>query len=135
MGEQRDAGTKPGRCSAVTKDGRPCAALARPGRPTCPWHDAELAAERRAWARRGGAGRSSVARARKELPKTLADVAPILYRTLVALERGAMEPARASAMAAVARSLVVVAEASDLEQRVAELERQAAAVGRGGWSA
>ena len=114
-------GAKARPCSAVTKERQPCSAQARPGRSVCVWHDEELSQRRAEWSKKGGAGRSALARARRDLPKTLADVAPVLYRTLTALESGDMEPQRATAMAAVSRALVAVAEAADLEERVAVL--------------
>src|SRR5687768_12720961 len=118
------------RCKATNAAGEPCSAQARPD-GWCRWHAPDLAAERAKWRRRGGESRSNLNRARKALPKTMADVAPVLYRALTALEQGEMEPARASAMAAVSRALVAVAEAIDVEQRLAALEAAAGLERRG----
>ena len=59
---------KPDRCQATAASGKTCSATPRPGRSYCLWHDPAAAEERRELARRGGAGRSNAARARKALP-------------------------------------------------------------------
>ena len=117
------------RCTATAASGAPCNAQAwRDG--LCRWHHPALAAERAAWRRRGGEGRSTANRAGKRLPKTLLDVQGALLRALAAVEAGELEPARANAMAGLARALVTVTEYATLEQRIAALE-EAAGVGGG----
>src|SRR5688572_3731776 len=115
----------PAPCAAVTRRGAPCNGPALQGSRFCWAHDPALAEQRRTWSKRGGEGRSNVSRAAKRLPKDLADVKASLMRTLQALEGGEMEPARATAIGAVARAVVSVTEAGAVEDRLASLEAAA----------
>ncbi len=109
-------------CTDRNRDGQPCSAqVLRDG--LCRWHHPDLTEERAAWRRKGGEGRSTANRAGKRLPKTLHDVQGALLRALTAVEAGELEPARANAMAALARALVTVTEYATLESRIAVLER------------
>jgi len=114
------------RCTAQTKDGRPCSAQAwRNG--LCRWHAPELAEERRAWRAKGGARRSNKARARKGLAGEalmMPEVSGLLSRAMRKVEAGTMEPGVATAMATLARALVATVEAGDVEERLAELEER-----------
>jgi hypothetical protein len=56
------------------------------------------------------------------MPEDLKDTLSTLYRVLVAVESGEMEPARASAIAAVSRAIVGVYDASLVETKLSELE-------------
>ena len=112
-----------GPCSALNREGKPCSAQAwRDG--LCRWHHPDLADERAGWRAKGGAERSNASRARKALPKDLADVRDALLRTLSGLENGEVEPRVAGAMAAVARAVCHVQEVGDLERRLAEMEAE-----------
>ena len=115
------------RCSGRNRDDSPCSAQARPGRRWCSWHDPDLAAQRTEWRRKGGAGKSNANRARKELGEatTLTGVQAALFRALGKVERGDLEPARATAMAALGRAIVAVAEAGAFEERIAAVEHGA----------
>ena len=96
------------------------------------WHDPALADERAAWRMRGGQNKSTRARVRRTLPtdpQDLGDVKRVLGRALVGLEAGTLDPARGSAMAAVARAMTTVIEKGEIEDRLAVLE-EAAGVGR-----
>ena len=113
------------RCTATTKAGKPCSAMARPGKAVCLWHDPDGAAERLANSRRGGEARRISERARKlglreEL--SLDDVRLILGGALRQVLAGDIAPAVAQAAGTLGRAIVVVSEASDLERRIAELE-------------
>jgi hypothetical protein len=122
-----------GRCQATAASGSPCSATPRPGRPYCLWHDDQAEEERREFSRKGGRQRSNQARARRALPtdpKDLGDVRRVLGRALVGLERGELDPARGSAMAAVARAMATVIEKGEIETRLAAVET-AAGVERG----
>ena len=110
-------------CEATNRDGSPCGARARPGSRYCPWHDPALAGERDRWRRNGGAGRSRASRAAKRLPPDLRDVQASLLRALRAVEAGELEPQRASAMSALARTILTVMEHGAMELRIQELER------------
>ncbi len=113
------------RCRALNAAGKPCAAQARPDLGGfCPWHAPELEAERVAWRKQGGHARSNANRARKAM-KRAADVTPVLWTALNDLAAGTLEPARGQAMASVARALVAVHEATELEDRISALEQAA----------
>ena len=105
---------------------------AQPVRPSgyCFWHDPALAAERAAWRRKGGEGKSTANRAAKRLPKDLRDVRDALLRALRDVEGGGLAPQQANAMAALARAVVAVHQVAELEARVASLEA-AAGLGEG----
>jgi hypothetical protein len=60
------------------------------------------------------------------MPEDLKDTLAALYRVMAAVESGEMEPARASAIAAVSRAIVGVYEAGLVESKIAELEAKIA---------
>jgi len=60
------------------------------------------------------------------LPADVKDTLAVLLRTLGGLEQGEMEPQRATAIAAVARAIVMTHETHEIEGRLAALEEQAA---------
>jgi hypothetical protein len=82
------------------------------------------------WRQRGGQHTSAAHRADKRLPLRLRDVADVLRRALRATEDGSMPPNVATALAALARALVAVQQAGELEAAVAALEQRAADVAR-----
>lgn len=109
------------RCPALRKDGQPCRAT--PGASGyCVGHDPASAAARA----KGGRSTGRAARALRLLPERLRPVADMLARALEEVHSGALEPRRASAMAAVAGALVRVTQAGEMEERVRALEAQAA---------
>ena len=113
-------------CSAATKSGDPCSAQAWRDN-LCRWHHPALEGERAGWRAKGGTNRSHKARARRALPtdpQDLSDVKGVLGRALVDLERGELDPARGSAMAAVARAMTTVIEKGEFDARLAELEER-----------
>jgi len=86
-----------------------------------------MVAERAAWARKGGHGRSNARRAAKALGDGN-DLLAVQTRLVVALQRvedGTLDPPRAQAMAALARAIGALAVPGELAQRVADLERVA----------
>ena len=111
-------------CTATTQGGAPCNAQAWQ-EELCRWHHPSLAAERKEWSRKGGHERSNASRARKALPRDLRDTLDALYRVLQGVEDGTVEPARANAVATVARAIVAVQEVGELERRLGELESRA----------
>ncbi len=122
------------RCSATTKDGKPCGAAPRPGRSFCPWHDPDLSTRRQAWSARGGQGKSSRKRATRDLAGaalTMPEVSGLLSIALRNVATGKMEPGPANALANLARALVATQQAGDLETRLAELEARAGLADRG----
>lgn len=115
----------------------PCSATPRPGRPFCLWHDPEAGEARRELSRKGGKGRSNAARARKAYPAalTVGEVQGYLAATLKGVMLGRFTPGQGNAVAALARAIVTVREATELEERIEELERAAGTVATGtkGW--
>jgi hypothetical protein len=106
-----------GRCAATTKEGRPCSAQARPGRPYCLWHDPEAEAQR-----------SNLARLKRSLPTEqlgFGDVQGVLGAVLRDLLAGKLDPPVANAAANVARAFAAIAQAGELEARLRELEVRA----------
>mgnify|MGYP001577788517 CR=1 FL=1 len=117
------------RCAAATKSGQPCRGRPLPGRPFCLSHDPSLAAERDAARQKGGRNRAAAARLGKLLPARLAPTFEKLEAALGEVHDGALDPKVAGAMAAIARAMVAVLQAGELEQRVRELEARAAGAG------
>ncbi len=120
-------------CIATTKEGRPCSA--GPVRPSgyCYWHDPALLEQRLTDRQRGGAARSNVARARKQLQRdvmTLSDVQGVLCRTLARVVAGETEPGVGTAAATLGRAIAAIATVADLEQRLTALEAVADINGR-----
>ncbi len=115
------------RCQATAASGKLCSATPRPGRPWCLWHDPEAAEQRRELSRKGGVARSNRARARATLgaPLAPAEVQAILGRVLKDVVGGKIEPGVATAAAGVARALIAVREATEVEERLAALEAAA----------
>jgi hypothetical protein len=113
-------------CQGTTRQGSPCNALARSGSVWCPWHDPDLAEDRTTWRRQGGREKSNIRRAAKRIPEDLQDVKWALLRAVEGVEAGTLEPARAQALASLTRALVTLYEVSEFEQRLGDLEAQAA---------
>lgn len=116
------------RCQAVTKSGKPCSARPVDDAGLCAWHSPAWAERRREWSAKGGAQRSNQQRAKKRLPTST--LAPIEIQGLlgVALRdvlAGRVEPGIANAAANLARALVTVREASEVEERLSALEGRA----------
>jgi len=115
------------RCQAVTKSLKPCSAtVVADG--MCAWHAPSWAERRRQWSAEGGRKRSNRARARKQLLADLMTDDEIRAWLGVAFKRviaGAMEPGVATAAGSVARAMVAVKQAGELEERLAELEARA----------
>ena len=123
------------RCSAATKDGKPCAAKPRPGTDRCPWHAPELAGKRSEWSARGGRGKASDARARKALPAgvlTIDQLRGVLGHTIARTLAGTIEPNVATAVGSLARAYGSLTEAAKAEELAARLDDLEAAARRGG---
>ena len=115
-------------CQGKNRDGAPCSAHVYEGETWCRWHDPARATERAAWSRKGGAARSNKARARRQLADavlTINDLDGLLCRALVQVAAGKMEPGVGSSMAGIAKTVVAIRQASELERRLEELERAA----------
>jgi hypothetical protein len=115
------------RCSGTNREGGPCNAELRPGRPWCRWHDPLLEAERAVWRRKGGTARSNRSRAKRQLAEgalTPADVHALLCVTLKGVVAGKITPGIGQAAAALARAITDVGRAAEISERLDELERR-----------
>ena len=124
------------KCSAIARSGSRCRAAVLPGRPFCFLHDPLAEPARREGARKGGRARSNAARAKKQIPEALtpeelAGGLSLLFRRLVA---GQTEPRVATAAATIAKALLEVRAATEIEERLQALE-EASGVGAGRRSA
>jgi len=113
--------TEPKRCEAVRKDGQPCGSLVVSGR-YCFTHDPERAEQRKAAHQKGGRNSAKIARLRGLVPPRLQAVYDTLEGALAEVHDGALAARQAMAMAALARAMVAVLTAGELEERVRELE-------------
>jgi hypothetical protein len=121
------------RCSATNKDGSPCSAQAWRG-GLCRWHDPQLAADRAAWRAKGGQGKGNGVRARRRLAGATmgpAELQGALASVLQGVIAGEVAPGVGSAAAAIARAIVSIREATEIDERLAALERRAGMTGRG----
>lgn len=119
------------RCKAKTVAGSPCSAMPVRADGYCYWHSPALKTERDEARRRGGTARSNESRARKRLPKavmTAGEIQGLVGQVLRGVVAGDVEPAIGNCVANLARSLVTVREATELEERIAELEARAGIV-------
>jgi hypothetical protein len=112
------------RCNATRADGQPCGAWARAS-GLCFAHDPALAGERDQ-ARRAG-GRNSARRERLQgmVPPRLIPLFDDLETALKEVRAGSLTPAQGNAIASLARALVTVMTAGELEERVRRLEGRA----------
>ncbi len=112
------------RCSGQNKDESPCSAAVQPGRAYCVWHDPARADDRARWQVEGGRARSNRARARKHLQETrdLREVDALLCASLTSVLAGRITPGVGTAAASIARAIVAVRTAHDLEARLAAIE-------------
>ena len=107
------------RCTATRRDGTPCVAPASGDSGMCIGHGPHSTNDTR---KNGGHARSNGARATALLPPRLRPVLERLERTLEGLESGEVDPRRATAMASLTGAIVKVMQASDLEERLREVE-------------
>jgi len=111
----------------MNKGGEPCSAAAwRDGQ--CRWHHPDLEAERTEGRRRGGEHRSNRARAKKgmvDAALTAAELQGCVSAALKGVLAGKIEPGVGNAVANLARAAVAVREATELEERLTELEARA----------
>lgn len=116
-----------GKCSGITKAGKPCRGVPVYGSQWCMTHHPDLQ-ERQAENRRaGGSARSDARRAAKawtSIGQEIGndDLPAILRSCMVAVRDGTMEPGQANAIAALAKASVQIVADIQLEARIAELE-------------
>src|SRR5215212_7921691 len=107
------------KCSALTKAGAPCRAPVMDGGDVCVSHDPGRAEQLVEARRRGGKARSNRERARKQLPAavlTPAEVEGVLSTVLVRVAAQQLHPAIGSSVAAIAKALIAVREASSVAE-------------------
>ena len=114
------------RCMATNAAGAPCGAQAlRDG--FCAWHDPQRQGEMTEARRRGGQARSNRARARKQLTAAAmspAELEGVIGLTITQVLGGTTPPGVGQAIAALARASVAIREATELEERMADVERR-----------
>lgn len=112
------------RCKASRAGGQPCSNGIVLASGYCVMHDparqAQLASIRSA----GGKAKSNANRAAKMLPSQLRPVLDKLIAALDSVQDETLTPQQASAMAAVARAIVTVMTAGQVEERLRELEQR-----------
>jgi len=118
-------------CQTTNKVGEPCSARAwRDG--LCIWHHPARAEEVAAARKRGGQARSNKARALKSLPtelmtnEQLHSYLSVVFKAVIA---GRIEPGVGTASSTIARTMLELFRAIDLEARIAALERRIADAG------
>jgi hypothetical protein len=114
-------------CSGTTKTGERCKSFALPSSAFCVSHDPARVVELAEYRRRGGKAKSNKARAMKSLPAEPLSTAELHAFLGIAFRRtlvGKMEPSVATALSNVAKTMAELAKASDLEARMAEIERR-----------
>jgi hypothetical protein len=113
-------------CEATRRDGEPCQTQVIGDGRFCFAHSPDLAAKRAEAARRGGTNRANRVRLAKIMPLRLVPVWEQLEQALAAVLDGSLDPKQASAAAAVARALVAVQQAGEVEERLRKLEEGSA---------
>ena len=111
-------------CAASRRDGRPCTSRVLCDGTYCYVHAPDREHERHEARRRGGQHRAHAARLRALMPPRLLPVFDQLETALADVLAGRLAPQQATAAAAVARALVTVLTAGELEERVRRLEQQ-----------
>ena len=116
--------TDPNRsCTGRRKDGEPCSARALPSGDFCFSHAPQLREKRDAARRAGGRNSSHAARLKQLMPPRLVPVFDVLQTALEEVHSGTLAPARANALANVARAMATVLQVGELEERVRRLEQ------------
>jgi hypothetical protein len=109
-------------CEGTRQDGRRCGGPALSDSLYFFAQGPKRAAAREAAQRKGGHNRASIVRLRALVPPRLIDVYDQLETALSEVHEGTLKPGPALAMAALARAMVAVLQAGELEERVRELE-------------
>lgn len=112
------------RCGAARRDGSPCAAppSAIGGDGFCWAHSPAKREARRAARARGGANRSTAARAEKLVPSHMRPVLGAVLAAIRDVRAGTLTPGQGAAIASLAGAAVRVYQIGVLEERIARLE-------------
>jgi hypothetical protein len=106
------------RCTASTKTGAPCRALAVSGSPYCNMHGPNA----KAIQIKGGKHKSNAYRLEDKMSPRLKDVVELLQTAAKQVHEGTISPAQGSSLASICSTLVKAIEVASLETRVAVLE-------------
>lgn len=120
MDEASRSGSK--RCAGSRKDGSRCTAPVMGSGAFCFAHNPQLAAEREAARKKGGANSAARARLERLVPATLRPMIGALIAAMGEVHEGTLDPKRATAMAALAGAVVRAYGVGVLDERVAALE-------------
>ncbi len=112
-------------CGATRKDGQPCTTTMLVDGSFCFGHSPKHAEARAEARRRGGQSKANHRRLAKLMPPRLGPVIDQLERALGDVLAGQMPPPTAHAAAALAKAMVVVLSAGELEERIRTLEGRA----------
>ena len=115
-------GAEATRCRATRKDGTPCRTPVVGDAPYCFGHDPAAAVKRTEARRRGGQNRATAKRLAKLMTVRLVPVREQLEGALGDVLADRLSPQQATAAAAVARALLAVLQAGELEERLRKLE-------------
>jgi hypothetical protein len=109
-------------CAGVRRDGQPCQSRVVSDGTYCYVHSPAHSEARAEARRRGGRNRSSAVRLRGLVPPRLVAVYDRLEQALDEVLRYELDHRNATAAASVARAMVAVLTAGELEERVRKLE-------------
>jgi hypothetical protein len=121
--QSRATASIPRTCAGIKRDGTRCTLPVAGGGPFCFAHSPGRAESRR----RGGRGRSAVARLLKHASPELRELVSFVHEALVAVRAGELEARRGTAIAALARVLIELHEQHELRARLEALEQLAGA--------
>ena len=119
-----------GACRATKRDGQPCRSVVVLMSGYCPRHDPARRDEAHAASVAGGRGRGRIARVERLVPGTLRPVLNTLLDALGQTHRGELDPKIATALAALVGGIVRVYQSASVEEQIAALEAQIAAITR-----
>jgi hypothetical protein len=122
-------------CAGIRRDGQRCTSRVLCDGTHCYVHSPSRDAERAEARRRGGRNRANTARLRALVPPRLLPVYDRLETALTEVHEGTLDPRVATALASLARAMVMVLTAGELESRVRALEEGAAQDDRQSWPA
>lgn len=116
-----------GKCPTITKAGKACKGIVRPGHSYCMVHEPGRKESLREAGRKGGAAKATSRRLAKQwaaLGSELGndDLTAILKSCMFAVKSGDMTPSEASAIATLARTAVAITNDLELVSRIEALE-------------
>jgi hypothetical protein len=125
MSDDNFASTRREQCAAIKSNGERCRGTVIEGSNFCFSHDPKLRQRKLEGNARGGHNRSSLVRMQQLVPPRLPSVYDRLEQALTDVHKGRLDPRVAHAMAALAKAMVSVIQAGEVEQRLRDLEEAA----------